>query len=119
MKIPVVLSVVHVAVDTDGNDLGKVHGDMGHALISANFLHGVTHLGEAQKAIRHHHERWDGQGDPDKLSGEDIPLYARIVAVADVYARAGELGAVRAQAERRLDPRVVGALETALARAQG
>lgn len=34
---------------------------------------------------RHHHERWDGRGYPDHLAGEDIPLSARIVAVADVY----------------------------------
>jgi len=35
--------------------------------------------------IRSHHERWDGGGYPDRLSGEDIPLLARITAVADVY----------------------------------
>jgi len=35
--------------------------------------------------IRHHHEKWDGTGYPDKLAGEDIPLLARIMAVADVY----------------------------------
>lgn len=35
--------------------------------------------------IRHHHERWDGLGYPDGLAGEDIPLGARIIAVADVY----------------------------------
>jgi diguanylate cyclase (GGDEF)-like protein len=35
--------------------------------------------------IRHHHERWDGRGYPDELAGEDIPLVARIVAVADAY----------------------------------
>lgn len=34
---------------------------------------------------RHHHERWDGKGYPDKLSGEQIPLSARIVALVDVY----------------------------------
>jgi len=34
---------------------------------------------------RHHHERWDGNGYPDKLAGEDIPLCARIMAIADVY----------------------------------
>jgi response regulator RpfG family c-di-GMP phosphodiesterase/serine/threonine protein kinase len=34
---------------------------------------------------RHHHERWDGAGYPDRLAGSDIPLAARIVAVADVY----------------------------------
>jgi HD-GYP domain-containing protein (c-di-GMP phosphodiesterase class II) len=34
---------------------------------------------------RHHHERYDGTGYPDRLSGEAIPLAARIVAIADVY----------------------------------
>ncbi len=36
-------------------------------------------------AIRNHHEKWDGTGYPDKLKGEDIPLLARIVAIADAY----------------------------------
>src|SRR5690606_31371342 len=36
------------------------------------------------EAIRHHHERWDGAGYPDGLSGEAIPLLARVMAVADV-----------------------------------
>ena len=35
--------------------------------------------------IRYHHERWDGTGYPEGLSGETIPLGARIIAVADVY----------------------------------
>ena len=34
---------------------------------------------------RHHHERWDGKGYPDKISGEEIPLSARIVSIVDVY----------------------------------
>ena len=37
------------------------------------------------EAIRHHHERWDGQGYPSGLAGADIPLAARIVQLADVY----------------------------------
>lgn len=35
--------------------------------------------------IRHHHERWDGSGYPDGLQGEDIPILARVLTVADVY----------------------------------
>src|SRR5690606_20064872 len=37
------------------------------------------------EAIRHHHERWDGKGYPDRLAGEAIPLLARILAVCDVF----------------------------------
>jgi putative nucleotidyltransferase with HDIG domain len=40
---------------------------------------------EGRRLIRHHHERWDGKGYPDGLAGEDIPLGARIIAVADSY----------------------------------
>jgi putative two-component system response regulator len=39
----------------------------------------------AREIALYHHERWDGQGYPHKLAGEDIPLAARIVAIADVY----------------------------------
>jgi len=40
---------------------------------------------EIAKAAFHHHERWDGQGYPNKLAGEKIPFFARIIAVADIY----------------------------------
>jgi putative two-component system response regulator len=39
----------------------------------------------AQQIALHHHERWDGQGYPHGLNGSDIPLVARIVAVADSF----------------------------------
>lgn len=42
-------------------------------------------LAMAERIARWHHERWDGKGYPDELRGEDIPLEARIVAVADVF----------------------------------
>lgn len=93
------------------HDIGKIQDEAGHAQIGANFLHGVPHLAQAQKAIRHHHERWDGAGEPDRLEGEDIPLYARILAVANASVHAGELGRVKAQAGTELDPRLVGLLE--------
>nr|WP_157458359.1 MULTISPECIES: HD domain-containing phosphohydrolase [Deinococcus] len=93
------------------HDIGKIHGEQGHAQVGANFLHGVPHLSEAMKAVRHHHERWDGQGEPDRLAAEDIPLYARILAVANAYVRLGDADRVRAQAGKALDPRLTGLLE--------
>ncbi|OOV15501.1 HD domain-containing phosphohydrolase [Deinococcus sp. LM3] len=93
------------------HDLGKIHGESGHAQVGANFLHGVPHLAEAQKAIRHHHERWDGQGEPDKLAGEDIPLYARILAVANAFVRMGDMERLKPHAGKALDARLVGLLE--------
>lgn len=96
------------------HDVGKIHGEQGHALVSANFLHNVPHLAEARKAIRHHHERWDGQGEPDHLAGEDIPLYARILAVANAYVKSGDLTQVANLANKQLDPKLIAALEKAL-----
>jgi putative two-component system response regulator len=43
----------------------------------------MLHYG--MQIARHHHEKWDGSGYPDGLAGEDIPLSARLMAVADVY----------------------------------
>lgn len=43
------------------------------------------HVQMAEQIARHHHERWDGTGYPDRLAGEQIPLPARICAVCDVY----------------------------------
>ena len=56
-----------------------------HALLGARVLAGAESelLEVADKIVRHHHERWDGGGYPDGLAGEEIPVAARIVAVAD------------------------------------
>ena len=43
------------------------------------------YLKEAGNLARYHHEKWDGTGYPEGLSGEDIPLSARVMAVADVF----------------------------------
>jgi putative two-component system response regulator len=47
--------------------------------------HGSVYLHYGMEIARHHHERWDGAGYPDRLAGRDIPLSARLMAVADVY----------------------------------
>jgi HD-GYP domain-containing protein (c-di-GMP phosphodiesterase class II) len=72
--------------------------------------------------VRCHHERWDGHGYPAKMPGEEIPLAARVFAVADafdaitsdrVYRRGGTIGdardAIRAGAGSQFDPQVVAA----------
>jgi putative two-component system response regulator len=66
--------------DAEWNEL-KNHSTMG-----AEMLKDAPMLGFAIPVIRHHHERWDGSGYPDGLSGNEIPLGARIVAVADSFA---------------------------------
>jgi len=57
----------------------------GHPVIGAQIVAPFEFFEGAARVIRHHHERWDGSGYPDELMGEDIPLEARIVAVADVF----------------------------------
>jgi ribonuclease P protein subunit RPR2 len=54
-----------------------------HPTVGWEILREIDFLGEAKLVVRHHHERWDGAGYPDGLAGEDIPLAARIFAVAD------------------------------------
>jgi ribonuclease P protein subunit RPR2 len=55
-----------------------------HPLIGAEIVRGIDFLGDAAAVVRSHHERWDGNGYPDGLAGEAIPLAARVFAVADV-----------------------------------
>ena len=45
----------------------------------------VPGLVAAEQIARHHHERWDGEGYPDRLAGRAIPMVARIVAIADAF----------------------------------
>ena len=56
-----------------------------HPRIGAEIVAGVEFLHGALAAIRSHHERWDGDGYPDRLRGEEIPLAARIVNAADTW----------------------------------
>jgi putative two-component system response regulator len=62
-----------------------------HAAIGDRMLVPLAMLESVRPIVRHHHERWDGTGYPDGLAGEQIPLLARIVAVADsVEAMSGD-----------------------------
>jgi putative nucleotidyltransferase with HDIG domain len=56
-----------------------------HASAGADLLKDVEFPWDVLPMIRHHHERWDGAGYPDAVSGEAIPISARILCVADVY----------------------------------
>ena len=56
-----------------------------HSEIGAAMLDKIEQLKDIAPAIRAHHERYDGTGYPDKLKGEEIPLFARIIAVADAF----------------------------------
>jgi ribonuclease P protein subunit RPR2 len=94
-----------------------------HTVIGEQMLGGVAFLqGEGLRIVRSHHERWDGKGYPDGVAGTDVPLGARVFAVADSldamtsdrpYRRALTWTAARdeivAQAGKQFDPDVVDA----------
>lgn len=61
--------------------LMRSHPVMGEVLLWPLF----PYLGQVGPGVRYHHERWDGRGYPEGLAGHDIPLLARIIAVADAY----------------------------------
>lgn len=67
----------------DANERALIHA---HAAEGSRFAAALGFLPTAAlEVIRHHHERWDGQGYPDGLAWDQIPLLARIFAVVDVY----------------------------------
>jgi HD-GYP domain-containing protein (c-di-GMP phosphodiesterase class II) len=93
----------------------RLHPEKGVAILSP-----IRQLQDVLPAIFHHHERYDGGGYPDGLSGQDIPLQARIVAVADAFdamvsdrpykkgvSVAKALKLIRAGAGSQFDPSVV------------
>jgi putative nucleotidyltransferase with HDIG domain len=56
-----------------------------HSEIGERILANVDTYAEIASVVRHHHERIDGEGYPDRLEGDEIPLLSRILAVADAY----------------------------------
>ncbi len=91
-----------------------------HVIIGYKILNSVEFLRDASKLVLYHHERWDGKGYPEGLKGEEIPLEARIFAVADAfdvmtsnrpYKKAVSIeearDEIRREAGRQFDPEVV------------
>jgi HD-GYP domain-containing protein (c-di-GMP phosphodiesterase class II) len=94
-----------------------------HPLLGVSILTPATDLASALPVVRHHHERFDGKGYPDGLRGEDIPLMARIVSVADAFdsmirgrpygygiSRKAALREIEENAGTQFDPLIVRAL---------
>ncbi len=86
----------------------------------ANMIAAVIHDPELVAIVRHHHERLDGNGYPDRLAGDDIPIGARIIAVADTFdaitsvrsyrqsrTHKAALDVMRSEAGAQLDPDAV------------
>jgi hypothetical protein len=68
------------ALDDDERAHMCIHPEVGGSMLASFSL-----FRECARYVRGHHERWDGDGYPDRLSGEDIPLGARVIAVADAF----------------------------------
>ena len=96
-----------------------------HPITGSEIVRDIAFLGSARDVIRSHHERWDGSGYPDGVAGEQIPLSARVFAVADTldaltsqrpYRNASSFTEARAIIEREagshFDPDVVDAYRT-------
>jgi HD-GYP domain-containing protein (c-di-GMP phosphodiesterase class II) len=56
-----------------------------HTVIGANIMSPIRQMKRLLPGLRNHHERWKGEGYPDNLKGDAIPLMARIIAVADSF----------------------------------
>ena len=56
-----------------------------HPIAGAKIIQKISHLEDAVPYILHHHEKWNGEGYPNGIAGRQIPLGARILALADVF----------------------------------
>jgi HD-GYP domain-containing protein (c-di-GMP phosphodiesterase class II) len=95
-----------------------------HPVVGADVVERIPGLQALAPIIRHHHQNWDGSGYPDRIGGADIPIGARIIAVAEAFGamtttrsyRAASspgwtMAELRRQAGAQFDPAVVQAKE--------
>ena len=81
-KIGIPDNILNKPVKLTDEELGVIKE---HTVIGAEILKNITLIDHVKEVARSHHERYDGRGYPDGLKGEEIPLYARIIAVADSF----------------------------------
>jgi len=100
-----------------------------HTIMGANIIEPVDFLKKSYKAVYHHHEKFNGKGYPDGIKEDEIPLSARIIAVADAYDAMGSdrpyrkklnpehiITELKEQSGKQFDPEVVKAFISILER---
>ncbi len=123
LSVPERVLLKPMMLDDEEWEIMRCHPELGEQIVER-----IPALRAAAPAIRHHHERFDGDGYPDGLSSAEIPIEARIVAVADTFSamtqirpyaspRTAEdaLHELRRCAGSQFDPAIVAALEAVLA----
>jgi HD-GYP domain-containing protein (c-di-GMP phosphodiesterase class II) len=124
-KVGVPDVVLHKAGPLDAAERKLIEG---HSVWGADLVGRIPGLEGVARIVRHHHERYDGEGYPDGLEGRDIPLASRVLTVADAYVAMTEDRPYRRARPRfevdrefrecmgkQFDPWVVGALREVVA----
>ncbi|MBA2517880.1 MAG: diguanylate cyclase, partial [Solirubrobacterales bacterium] len=123
-KIAIPDAILNKPTELDEEEMSVIRE---HPLVGERILAPLAFLSDVRRIVRHDHERWDGDGYPDGLRGDDIPLGARIVFVVDAfdamtsdrpYRKAMSRSRARREMQRHVgtqfDPAVVRALFTTL-----
>src|SRR3954447_13368236 len=123
LSVPERVLLKPMMLDAEEWEIMRGHPELGEKIVER-----IPALHAAGPAIRHHHERFDGDGYPDGLEGSAIPIEARIVAVADTFSAMTQLRPYASPRSRedamlellrctgtQFDPTVVAALEDVLA----